>query len=120
LSDSNDFSNPNNVIIKRKTDGIVLINQETCIGCRYCIWACPYGAPQFNEETNKVEKCTFCVHRIDKGLKPACETTCVGRALHSGDMAEIEARLDKSRQTLPDQFADPALTKPSIRFEGEK
>lgn len=112
LSDENDPSNPQNVIVKRATDGIVLINQETCIGCKYCLWACPYGAPQFNEDTGKVEKCTFCAHRQAEGLEPACATTCVGRAIHFVEDFDLR----QSGQNAPAGFADAQLTRPAIRF----
>ncbi len=103
---------PVNAISKRPSDGIVLIDQEKCIGCKYCLWACPYGAPQWNEATLKVEKCTLCVERTEKGLQPACATTCVGKALtYVADFTP-----GQSGQNAPDGFADPALTHPSIRF----
>ncbi len=101
-------------IIKRYEDGIVLIDQDKCIGCRRCEFACPYGAPQMNFETSKVEKCTLCVHRIDAGLEPACVTACPGLALQFGDMAEIEAMAGAVNSI--ESFADPTLTTPSVRF----
>ena len=101
---------PVEAISKRDEDGVVLIDQDKCIGCKRCMWACPYSAPQFNPETEKVEKCTFCAHRLDAGLKPACVTTCIGDALHFGDMAEI------SGEESIEGFADPGLTVPSVRF----
>ena len=100
---------PVNAIGKRSQDGIVLIDQERCIGCEYCVWACPYGAIQLNQATQKVEKCTFCVHRIDQGLRPACVDTCVGGAIQFGHDV---LRYGDS----PEGFADPSLTKPSIEF----
>jgi Fe-S-cluster-containing dehydrogenase component len=103
---------PVNAISKRASDGIVLIDQEKCIGCKYCVWACPYGAPQWNEAALKVEKCTMCVERIDKGLQPACATTCVGKAL----AFVPDFNVAQSGQNAPDGFADPAFTKPSTRF----
>lgn len=104
---------PVNAITKRSTDGIVLIDQGKCIGCRYCIWACPYGAPQFNSVTKKVEKCTFCVHRIDAGLQPACVATCVGRSLNFGVLGESI----NPTGNRPEDFADPGLTRPSVEFK---
>lgn len=102
---------PTNAIFKRD-DGIVLIDQDKCIGCKYCIHACPYGAPQFNSATEKVEKCTFCVHRLDAGFEPACVTTCVGNALHV--VADFD--FGESGMNAPDGFADASLTKPAVKF----
>lgn len=113
-----DPHNPDNAIFKRVEDGIVLINQEVCIGCKRCIQACPYGAPQFNSSTHLVEKCTFCVHRLydshgsRTGFQPACVTTCVGNALHlveDFDWAE-------SGENAPQDFADQSLTQPAVKF----
>ncbi|MBI5182738.1 MAG: 4Fe-4S dicluster domain-containing protein [Nitrospinae bacterium] len=103
---------PVGAISKRAGDGIVLIDYDKCIGCKYCLWACPYGAPQFNKTTKKVEKCTFCVHRIDKGLMPACVTTCVGRALTKVD----DFNFSNSGKNAPQGFGDPSLTKPAVEF----
>lgn len=109
---------PVNAIVKRAEDGIVLIDQEVCIGCKRCIHACPYGAPQFNSVTQKVEKCTFCIHRLYDGegaraeFLPACVTSCVGNALH---MLE-NFGFDESGQNAPDGFADPRLTVPAVKF----
>jgi len=108
-----------NAISKRDEDGIVLINQDVCIGCKNCIQACPYGAPQFNSETEKVEKCTFCIHRLydgngnRTGFLPACVTTCVGDALHLVDDFDSS----ESGKKAPEGFANKALTVPSVKFE---
>lgn len=100
---------PVDAISKRPQDGIVLIDQAKCIGCQYCIWACPYGVPVYNELTKKVEKCTFCVHRVEQGLRPACADTCVGGAIEFA--YGVQAPGDP-----PQGFADPSLTGPSIEF----
>jgi Fe-S-cluster-containing dehydrogenase component len=112
VSDANNPSNENNAIFKRTADGIVLINQDSCIGCKNCIQSCPYGAPQFNSQTEKVEKCTFCIHRLDVGFLPACVTTCVGNALHIVE----NFNLDETGNNAPDGFANPSLTHPSVKF----
>ncbi len=75
--------------ITKRVDGIVLINEELCTGCEACIEACPFGAPQYNPEKNTVEMCTLCVHRVDKGLKPACVLVCPTGALLFGDINEL-------------------------------
>lgn len=60
----------------RREDGIVVHNPEHCIGCKNCIRNCPYGAPRFNEETQKAEKCSMCYERLDIGMQPACVNAC--------------------------------------------
>jgi Fe-S-cluster-containing dehydrogenase component len=100
-------------IFKRAEDGIVLIDQTKCVGCRNCVQACPYGAPQYNVRTGKVEKCTLCLHRLQAGLLPACVTTCVGNALHMVD----DFQAADSGVNAPPFFADPAATTPSVKFE---
>ena len=83
---------PEDAISKRE-DGIVLIDAELCIGCKACIEACPFKVPQFNPETNLVEKCTLCVHRIEKGLKPNCVTHCPAEAIFFGEPAKLAKQL---------------------------
>lgn len=69
----------------RTEDGVVLIDHDYCIGCRYCVQACPYGARFFNEEHGVSEKCTWCYHRITQGLQPACVEVCPTGARIFGD-----------------------------------
>lgn len=61
--------------------GAVIHHPEKCIGCKYCTWACPYDAPKFNSKKGIIEKCTFCNHRIEEDLKPACANLCPTGAL---------------------------------------
>ncbi len=61
--------------------GAVVHNENHCIGCKYCTWACPYDAPKFNKAKGIVEKCTFCTSRTSEGLKPACANLCPTGAL---------------------------------------
>jgi len=96
-------------------DGIVLIRAEDCIGCRYCIEACPYDARYHHEESGTVDKCTFCRHRIDQGLEPACVTTCPTRARVFGDVldpdSEVSQLLARHRTEVRKQEAgtDPQI-----------
>jgi Fe-S-cluster-containing dehydrogenase component/DMSO reductase anchor subunit len=68
--------------------GAVIHNPNACLGCQYCTWACPYGAPQYCKEEGIVEKCHFCYHRIEKGEKPACSSNCPTGALGFGEIEE--------------------------------
>lgn len=61
--------------------GAVIHNPEKCIGCKYCTWACPYDAPKYNPKKGIIEKCTFCNHRIEENIKPACANLCPVGAL---------------------------------------
>jgi Fe-S-cluster-containing dehydrogenase component len=72
-------------------DGVVLIDHEYCIGCRYCVQACPYGARFFDEEKGVSDKCTWCYHRITKGLQPACVEACPVGARVFGDRNDHES-----------------------------
>lgn len=74
-------------------DGTVLIDHKYCIGCRYCIQACPYGARFFNAELNVSDKCTWCYHRITKGLLPACVEVCPVNARIFGDLNDRNSEI---------------------------
>ena len=101
----------------RGANGVVLINADDCIGCRYCIEACPYGARYFDEESGTVDKCTFCSQRVEQGLEPACVATCPTRTRVFGDLddpSNTVARLVASGRVevrLPD-----AGTKPKVYY----
>jgi len=70
--------------------GAVLIDPDRCIGCRYCSWVCPYGAPTFEPERGVMGKCTFCVHRLKDGLGPACADLCPTGALSFASVPSAE------------------------------
>ncbi|MBI4789164.1 MAG: dimethylsulfoxide reductase subunit B [Chloroflexi bacterium] len=78
--------------ISKRADGVVLINQDQCIGCRYCEWACPYGAPQFNQAKGVMTKCTFCEDLLAQAQNPACVDACVMRAIEFGELSELRAK----------------------------
>jgi len=87
--------------ITQRTDGIVEINPSLCTGCKACIEACPFGAPQLNPETDTVEWCTMCVHRVDKGLEPACVLACPTGAIDFGNTNRLsELKREKYAQSL--------------------
>jgi len=84
---------PTNATYKRNQDGIVVIDQGLCIGCKYCIQACPYDARFINPVTGWADKCDFCIHRVSQGLEPSCVSTCVGGARIFGDLADLESNI---------------------------
>ena len=83
--------------ITKRQDGIVLIDEELCTGCKACIDACPLGAMQFEEEKNVAQKCNLCVESIDMGLKPACVNACPSHCIHFGDIAQVTERVGKQK-----------------------
>ena len=98
--------------ITKRADGIVLVNQDQCIGCRYCEWACPYGAPQFDERKGVMSKCTFCEDTMAKGENPACVDACPARALEFGELSELRAKYGTANAIEPLPQAD--LTSPAV------
>ncbi|MBT3305007.1 MAG: 4Fe-4S dicluster domain-containing protein [Alphaproteobacteria bacterium] len=86
---------PTNATYKREQDGIVVVDNGLCIGCKYCIHACPYDARFLNPVTNVADKCDFCIHRVSQGLAPSCVNTCVGGARVFGDLADPDSNISK-------------------------
>ena len=84
---------PAEAISKREDDGVVVVDRETCLGqdqCSQCLEACPYDAPQFGEGDNaKMQKCHFCLDRLDNNRKPACVDSCPMRALDAGPLDRL-------------------------------
>ena len=72
-------------------DGFVVIDHKYCIGCQYCVQACPYGARFFNHAKGVTDKCTWCYHRVVKGLMPACVEVCPVQARMFGDLNDKES-----------------------------
>jgi tetrathionate reductase subunit B len=86
---------PTGATYKREEDGIVVVDEDLCIGCKYCIQACPYDARFINPMTGTADKCDFCLHRVEKGLAPSCVNTCQGEARVFGDMNDPESDVAK-------------------------
>ncbi len=78
--------------------GAIIHHPEKCIGCKFCTWACPYDAPKYNPKEGIIEKCTFCNHRIEEELKPACAQLCPVGAL---DFMNTEFSNEKSLGSSP-------------------
>ena len=92
---------PTGASFKRAEDGIVLVDESKCIGCKLCSWACPYGAREFDEDQGVMKKCTLCIDRIyNENLEevdrvPACVSTCPAGARHYGDLGDPESAVSK-------------------------
>jgi Fe-S-cluster-containing dehydrogenase component len=125
---------PTQATWKRKQDGVVMMDWHRCIGCRYCVAACPYGSRTFNwrdprpyiediradyptRERGVVEKCTFCEERLARGQLPACVEACPSGAMTFGDLQEVGSPV---RRLLEENFAirrKPGLgTQPEVYY----
>jgi sulfite dehydrogenase (quinone) subunit SoeB len=92
---------PTGASYKRAEDGIVLVDEDKCIGCQLCAWACPYGAREFSAKRGVMQKCTLCVDRIynetldESDRQPACVMACPTRARHFGDLGDADSDVSK-------------------------
>ena len=110
---------PTGASYKRAEDGIVLVNEDWCIGCGLCAWSCPYGAREMDPTENVMKKCTLCVDRIyndnipEVDRVPACVKTCPTSARHFGDLGDPDSDVSKlvakrnGIDLLPEQETKP-------------
>jgi Fe-S-cluster-containing dehydrogenase component len=78
----------------REFGKVVLVDHEKCIGCKACLASCPYGA-RFIHPDGYADKCTFCIHRVEKGELPACVAVCPTHAMHFGDLDDPGSELNR-------------------------
>ena len=114
---------PVHAIVKREKDGIVIVDEEICLGgkvCKFvCRKSCPYNAPQFEaEEYSKMQKCNFCVERIEENKKPICVEACITGALDAGPMEELKEKYDQIHET--EGFVYSSRLKPSVLFRPKR
>ncbi len=92
---------PTGASSKRAEDGIVLVDEDKCIGCKLCSWACPYGAREYSAVEGVMKKCTLCVDRIynetipEQSREPACVQACPTKARHFGDLGDPESAVSQ-------------------------
>ena len=98
--------------------GIVLIDPNLCMGCKYCEWNCPYSAPQFNHEKGIMEKCNLCYDYVLEGKRPSCVDSCPTRALDFGEVDELKKNHIYKDHIHPLPKQD--LTKPSVLINPHK
>lgn len=120
----------------KRDDGIVIVDHHRCIGCRYCMIACPYNARFFNYKDNPdwpnkdypkrshgvAESCHFCAHRLDQGKKPACVDICekIGvKALCFGDLKDPDSEISRLVATTPlKRIREDLGTNPKVYYTG--
>jgi Fe-S-cluster-containing dehydrogenase component len=98
-------------------DGIITVDNKKCIGCKYCMTACPYNARYYNEEIKAVDKCTFCEHRLLIGKLPACVETCPTRVRVFGDLNDPNSEVSLLLAKNPSRVMQPEMgTKPFLFY----
>jgi len=122
----------------RREDGIVVVDNDKCIGCRYCMVACPYASRYFYSEVRTyypgyvtpyeeigyqkhklgtVEKCDFCVERVERGLEPSCVVSCTGNARFFGDLDDPASEVSRLIKDRGGFVLNPEMgTEPSIYY----
>ena len=112
---------PTGASYRDKKTGIVLVNTNKCIGCQYCVYACPYGVRVVRQETGVVEKCTLCFHRTADGSEePECVHNCPTAARIFGDLDDPESRVSQELAKYPDEcihhLPDSVGAAPTVRY----
>jgi Fe-S-cluster-containing dehydrogenase component len=96
--------------------GIVAVDRTKCTGCKACVASCPYGA-RYVHPSGYVDKCTFCVHRLAEGKRPACVETCPTKALAFGDLSQLDSDVSRVVRSRRVKVLQPeAGTRPQVFF----
>lgn len=98
----------------QRADGLVIHDPKRCVGCRYCTWVCPYGAPRYDPANGTVRKCNLCVEVLDRGELPECVRACPMRAI---EIVDLEPGAPREGATAAVRgLPSPAITQPSCLF----
>ncbi len=101
----------------KREDGIVLVDPDKCIGCKFCMVVCPYGVRNYNEEKGVVEKCIMCFERLENGQTTRCTETCQLKCRYCGDLDDPNSEISR---LIAQHNAQPLLghlgTKPSVYY----
>ncbi len=101
----------------RTGDGVVLVDRKRCIGCRYCIQACPYGARFLHPVLKVADKCTWCYHRISHGMQPACVEVCPVGARKFGNLLDSNSQVAVLKKKARIRVLKPDMgTKPNVYY----
>ena len=102
----------------KSTSGIVLVDESKCVGCKYCEWSCPYGAPKYDEKKGVMSKCNLCIDFIEEGKQPACVASCPMRVLDFGELEEIRKKYGNISEVYP--LPPEKITNPSLVIKPHK
>ncbi|MCX5884998.1 MAG: 4Fe-4S dicluster domain-containing protein [Proteobacteria bacterium] len=103
----------------KREDGIIHIDPHRCIGCRYCMAACPYGVRYINPIKNIAQKCEFCLHLVEKGIQPSCVSACPNSARVFGNLKDPDSEVSKLLALNPFQVVKPEMnTEPRVFYIG--
>ena len=108
---------PTKAMSKNK-QGIVTVAAAKCIGCRYCEWACPYGAPQYDPNEGVMTKCNFCEDYVEENKNPSCVDACPMRVLDFGELNVMKKKYGTGKDLYP--LSESTKTKPAIIITNNK
>lgn len=102
----------------KNADGFVIVDEQLCIGCRYCHMACPYDAPQYDAQKGHMTKCDGCYSRVQEGKKPICVDACPLRALDFAPIDELRSKYGDLASIAP--LPSPEHTQPNLVIKPNK